>query len=133
MHTKHNGDNAKLRIFSFITQRQLIQPKFMNHTYQKTKHTNTARTTKKNASTWVSPLTQSLCSYNRDNTNYGVIIFKLRIKSTNFVHFIHHQFEHFIDPEKPIRGLMNNLVHFIHSFINPLPIYHFENFNKDSL
>ena len=60
-HTKHNGDNAKLRIFSFIPQRQLMQPKSY---IPKTKHTNTARTTKKNASTWVSPLTQSLCSYN---------------------------------------------------------------------
>ena len=26
MYTKHNGDNAKLRIFSFIPQRQHIQP-----------------------------------------------------------------------------------------------------------
>ena len=33
MHIKHNGDNAKLRIFSFIPQRQ---PNFLNHTYQTT-------------------------------------------------------------------------------------------------
>ena len=26
MHTKHNGDNAKLRIFSFISQRQVYNP-----------------------------------------------------------------------------------------------------------
>ena len=32
MYTKHNGDNAKLRIFSFIPQRQRIQPSFMNLT-----------------------------------------------------------------------------------------------------
>ena len=30
MYTKHNADNAKLRIFSFIPQRQRIQTKFMN-------------------------------------------------------------------------------------------------------
>ena len=40
---------------------------------------------------------------------------------TNFVHFIHHQFVHFMDPEKPVRGLMNNFVHFIHPYMNPLP------------
>ena len=31
MYTKHNRGNAKLRIFSFIPQRQRIQPNFMNH------------------------------------------------------------------------------------------------------
>ena len=53
MYTKHNGDNAKLRIFSFIPQRQRIQPKFMNdriktfiHTKQLNTHTHTTRTTK---------------------------------------------------------------------------------------
>ena len=40
MYTKHNGGNAKLRIFSFIPQRQRTQPNFMNHTYQTTKQTN---------------------------------------------------------------------------------------------
>ena len=64
MYTKHSRDNAKLRIFSFIPQRQFIQPNFINHTYQTTKHKNTTRTTKTTTSTWVSPLTQSLCSYN---------------------------------------------------------------------
>ena len=64
MYTKHNEDNAKLRIFSFIPQLQRIQPNFMNYTYQTTKQTNTTRTTKTTTSTWVSPLTQSLCSYN---------------------------------------------------------------------
>ena len=59
MYNKHNGDNAKLRIFSFIPQRQRIQPNFMNHTYQATKQPNTTRTTKS-----LLPLTQSLCSYN---------------------------------------------------------------------
>ena len=121
MYTKHNGDNAKLRIFSFIPQRQRIQPNFMNHTYQTTKHTNTTRTTKTTTSTLVSPLTQSLCSYNRGNANLGVFIFKLHNKLSNFVHFIHHQFKQFINPEKPVRSLMNNFVHFIHPYMNPLP------------
>ena len=31
MYTKHNGDNAKLRIFSFAAQRQRIQLNFMNY------------------------------------------------------------------------------------------------------
>ena len=68
MYTKHNGDNANLRIFSFIPQRQPIQPNFMNRTanrtYQTTKLKNTTLTTRTTISTWVSPLTQSLCSYN---------------------------------------------------------------------
>ena len=121
MYTKHNGDNAKLRIFSFIPQRQRIQPSFMNLTYQTTKHTNTTQTIKATTSTQVSPLTHRLCSYNWDNANSGVFVFKLCNKSTNFVHFIHHQFAQFIDPEKPVRGLMNSLVHFIHPYMNPLP------------
>ena len=117
MYTKHNGDKAKLRIFSFIPQRQRIQPNF-NHTYQTTKQTNTApRTTKR-----LSPLTQSLCSYNRGNANSEVLLFKFRNKSTNFFHFIHHQFVHIIDLEKPVRGLMNNFVHFIHPYMNLLPL-----------
>ena len=31
------------------------------------------------------------------------------------------KFVHFIDPEKPVCGLMNNFVHFIHPYKNPLP------------
>ena len=49
MYAKHNGDNAKLRIFPFIPQRQRTQPNFANRTYQTTKHTNTTRTTKTTA------------------------------------------------------------------------------------
>ena len=123
MHTKHNGDKAKLRIFSFIPQRQRLQPNFMNHTFQTTNQTNKTRTTKTTTSTWVPPLTQDLCSYNRYNANSRIFIFKLRNKSTNFVHFIHHQFVHFIDPQKPVQGLMNNFVHSIHSYMNPSPSY----------
>ena len=121
MYTKYNGDNPKLSIFLFIPQRRRIQPNFMNHTYQ-----TTTQTTKTTTSTWVSPLTQSLCSYNWDNANFGVFILSFQpisknSYSTNLVHFIHHQFVHFIDPEKPVRGLMNNFIHFIHPYMNPLP------------
>ena len=81
-----------------------IQPNFMNHTYQTTNQTSTTQTTKTTTSTWVSPLTQNLCSYNWDNANSGVFVFKFQpisknSYSTNFVHFMHHQFVHFIDPE----------------------------------
>ena len=48
-------------------------------------------------------------------TNFKKFIFKKN------VHFIHHQFLHFIDPEKPVRGLINNFAHFIHLYMNPLP------------
>ena len=89
IYTKHNGDNAKLRISSFIPQRQRIQPNFMNHPYQTTYQTNTTRTTRTTTSTLVSPLTQSLCSYNWENANSGVFILKTHNISTNFVHFIH--------------------------------------------
>ena len=64
MYTKHNRDNPKLRIFSFILQPRRIQPNFVNHLYQTTKQTSTTQTTKTMTSTWVSPPTQSLCSYN---------------------------------------------------------------------
>ena len=105
MYTKHNGDNPKLRIFSFIPQRRHMQTNFRNHKYQTTNQTNTNQTTKTTISTWVLPLTQSLCSYNWDNANSGVFILTFQpvsknSYSTNFVHFIHHQLVHFIDPEK---------------------------------
>ena len=104
MYTKDNGDNLKLRIFSFIPQQRRIQPNFINHTYQITNQTSTTQTTKTTTSTWVSPLTQNLCSYNWDNPNSGVFIFKFQAisknsYSTNFIHFMHHQFVHFINPE----------------------------------
>ena len=44
MYTKHSGDNAKVRIFSFIPQQQRIQPSFMNdsmRTFIHTKQLNT--------------------------------------------------------------------------------------------
>ena len=78
MYTKHNVDNAKLKIFSFILQRQRIQPNFTNHTYQTINQRNTTRTIQTTASTWISPLTQSLCSYNGGNANSGVFIFKFQ-------------------------------------------------------
>ena len=40
MYTKYNGDNPKLRIFSFIPQQRRIQPNFrVIHTKQPTKQT----------------------------------------------------------------------------------------------
>ena len=44
MYSKHNGDNAKLRIFSYILQQQRIQPNFMDdsiRTFIHTKQLNT--------------------------------------------------------------------------------------------
>ena len=67
----------KLRIFSFIPQQQRLQPNFMIHTNQTTKHTNTTRTTKTTTSTLVSPLMQSLFSYNWGNANSEVFIFAI--------------------------------------------------------
>ena len=55
MYTKHNRDNPKLRIFSFISEQRRIQANFMNHTYQTRNQTNTNQTTKTTTSTWVSP------------------------------------------------------------------------------
>ena len=76
MYTKHNWNNPKLRTFSFIPQRRRIEPNFMNDTYQTTNQANKTPITKTTTSTWVSPLTQSLCSYNWDKTTFGVFIFK---------------------------------------------------------
>ena len=96
MYTKHNGDNAKLRIFSFIPQRQRIQHNFMNgsiRTFIHTKELNTRTnwTTKTTTSTWVSLVTQSLRSFNWHNVDSAVFIFKLCKKLVDFVHFIHHK------------------------------------------
>ena len=101
MYTTHNGENAVLRIFFFIPQWQRIQPNFMYHTYQATKQTNTNRKTNTTA--------PSRVSY----SNFSISL---------FVHFIHHQFVHLINPSKPVSGLMNSLVHFIHLYMNLLPI-----------
>ena len=81
MYTKHNGDNAKLIIFSFIPQLQRIQPNFMNdsiktfHTYQTTKHKNTHN-----------PNNQILqYSYSNSARNWPISYIS---SITNFVHFI---------------------------------------------
>ena len=39
MYTKHNRDNAKLRILSFMPQRQCVQPNFMNDSIRTFIHT----------------------------------------------------------------------------------------------
>ena len=127
MYTKHNGDNAKLRMFSFIPRRQRIQPNFINHTYQTTKHTNATRTTKTTTSTWVLPLIQSLCSYNWDNANSEVFIFKLcKYWPISYISFIAN-FMHLFHHPNICTGLLNNFVHFIqHQFyalISSIPKY----------
>ena len=124
MCTKHNGDNPKLRIF--IPQWQRIKLNFINHTWQTTNQTNATQTTKTTTSTWVLPITQSLCSYNWDIANSGVFTFRFypiskKSCSNNFAYFIHHQFAHFIDPVRPVRGLISNFVHFSDPYMNPLP------------
>ena len=90
---------------------------------QTTKHTNTTRTTKTTTSTWVSLLTKSLCCYNWGNANTGVFIFKLRDKSANLVHFIHHEFFTFHRSQNFVLGLLSNFVHFIHPYMNLLPFF----------
>ena len=96
MYTKHNGDNPKLRIFSFISEQRRIQPNFMKHTYQTTNQTNTTQTTKTTTSTWVSPPTQSLCCYNWDNAN----------SEYSYSHFNQHQKIH-IQPISYISSITN--------------------------
>ena len=88
VYTKHNGDNAKLKIFFIIPQRQRIQPNFKNDnirtfpsyipnnlTYKynlnnKNNDINVGFTSNK----------QNLCSYNWDNANSRVFTFRLHNK-----------------------------------------------------
>ena len=70
---------------------------------------------------------QSYIANNKPNTKFLLIQLRQRKfcsihiqVSNNFVHFIHHQYVHFIDPEKPVRGFINNFIHFIHPYMNPL-------------
>ena len=91
-------------------------------TYPTTVHTNTTQTTKTTTSSWVLLLKLSLWSYNWDNAYSGVFIFKIWAKFANFVHFIHHQFcTLYLSPQKYVLCLLNNFLHFIHPYINPLP------------
>ena len=64
MYTRHNGDNAKLRIFSLILQLQRIQPNFMNDRIKTFIHT-------KQLNTHTQP----------EQPNSAVFIFKLRKKT----------------------------------------------------
>ena len=91
MYTKHNGDNPKLRIFSFILQRRPMQPNFINHTYQTKNQTNATQTTKATTSMWASPLTQSLLLQLRQHKFWSIHI---QI-SINFKKFIFNQFRIF--------------------------------------
>ena len=100
-HTKHKGDNPKLRIFSFIPLQRRMQLNFINHPYHTTKQTNATQTIK-TTSTWVSPPTQSLCCYNWDDANSGVFRFTFQMISKN--------------------SYSTNFVHFVLPYMNPLPI-----------
>ena len=100
MYTKHNGDNAKLRIFSFIPQRQRIKTNFMNdsirtfiHTIQL--NTHTTRTTK-------------FCSIHiqTPHKNWPVSY----ISSITIL-------VHFIDSQKSVLCLLSSFIHFIHESV----------------
>ena len=130
MYTKYNKDNAKLRIFSFIPQRQRIQPNFMNYTYQPTKETNANWTSKTTTSTCLSALTQSLCFYNWDNAN------TVTTEATQILEYLYSNFT-INQPISYISSITNlytssspkilyvawwtNFVHSIHPYMNPLP------------
>ena len=120
MYTKCNGDNAKLRIF-FHTATTTYTTQFYEP-YIPSNQTN-----KQNLNNQHNEINLGFTTNTKfmllqlKNANSGVFIFKFLYKSTNFVHFIHHQFVHLIDPEKPVCGLMNNFVYFAHPYMNPLP------------
>ena len=123
MHTKHSGDKAKLRIFSFILQRQSIQPNFMNQKYQ----------IKKN-----NPNNQNNSINVGFTTNTKFVLLQLRQRkfwsihiqiSTSFKKFI---FNHFRTCHpSPICKLHHSrktctwpdekFCTFIHPYMNPLP------------
>ena len=84
MYTKHNRGNPKLRIFSFILQRQCTQPNFMNgsirtfiHTKQLNTHTH-AHTHNSN---------NQILQFSHSNSprNWPILYIS---SFTNFVHFI---------------------------------------------
>ena len=84
MFTEHNRDNSKLKIFSFIPQRQRIQPNFMNYTYQTTKQTQPEQPKNKdinvgfttNTKFMLLQLRQRKFCYSWGNANSGVFIFR---------------------------------------------------------
>ena len=104
MYTKHNGENAKLTIFSFIRQLQRIQPNFMDDSIRTLIHN-------KQLNTHTQPDNQILqYSYSNSARNWPISYIS---SITNFVHFI--------DPQKSALSLLSNFVHFIHPYMNPLP------------
>ena len=96
-------NTSKEKDILFHTAMTTYKPNFMNHAYQTTNQTNTAKTM---TSMCILPLTQSLCSYNWDNANFGVFRFNFQPISKKF---IFNQFRTFhpsplctSDPEKPV-------------------------------
>ena len=89
------------------------KPNIQTHPNNQDNDINVGFTTKK-----------SLCSYNWDNVNSEVFIFKLRNKSVSFVYFIHHQFSTLhLSPKFCVLGLRSTFLHFIHPYINPLLLF----------
>ena len=125
MYTKHNEDNPKSSIFSFIPQRRRIHPNFMNHTYQTTNLTKDNPNNHRYISVGFTTNTKFVLLQLRQHKFWSIHI---QI-STNFKKFKFNQFRTFhASPisafhwsRKPARGLMNNFVHFIHPYMNPLP------------
>ena len=64
MYSTHNGDNAKLRIFPLITQRQRVPPNFMTDNIRTFIHTEQQIQPEQ-----PKQRNQSLCSYNCGNAN----------------------------------------------------------------
>ena len=125
MYTKHNGDYKKIRIFSFIPQRQCKQPNFMKDSIRIFIHAkqpnieiqleqpknviNVGFTTNKNAVT-----TEIMQILEYSYSNFAIDQPISYISSiTNFVHFI--------DPQNSVIGLLSKFVHFIHPCMNSLP------------
>ena len=75
MNSKHNGDNAQLRIFSFIPQQQRIQPNFMNDSMRE-----------------LSYIPKFMLLQLRQRKFCSIHIQTLQEIAANFIHFAHHKF-----------------------------------------
>ena len=76
---------------------------------------------------------QSLCSYNWDNANSAVFIFKLCKKLADFIHFIHHKFCTFHWPPKICTSLTEQFLTFhpsLHESITKNPLCLHVHFSK---
>ena len=123
---QYNGDNPKLRIFSFIPTTT-----YAAHFYES--YIPNSKPNKHNPNNQNNDINVGF------TTNTKFVLLQLRQRkfwsihiqiSTNFKKFIFNQFRTFHAwpicafhrSRKPVRVLMNNFVHFIHPYMNPLPI-----------